>query len=177
MNINTYNGWENYETWCVNLWLENEESTYRAIGEMVNDVDTIDELAESIQNFVEELTPDTSGMFSDLLNHALGSVAWDDIAKSWWEEWRNETVYDIDSDLFGDTPMATFAEIDEMVSQWEKVEGWIFDVEESGDELRVYCYRKLVNPSTEYTATPNLHTDWTMVTKDYGYIVVGTEQI
>src|SRR4051794_18704009 len=24
-----YNGWANYETWCVHLWLTNEEESYR----------------------------------------------------------------------------------------------------------------------------------------------------
>src|SRR4051794_10856032 len=24
-----YNGWANYETWCVHLWLTNEEGSYR----------------------------------------------------------------------------------------------------------------------------------------------------
>jgi hypothetical protein len=25
----SYNGWTNYETWAVSLWLGNEESSYR----------------------------------------------------------------------------------------------------------------------------------------------------
>jgi hypothetical protein len=24
-----YNGWTNYETWCVSLWIDNEEPSYR----------------------------------------------------------------------------------------------------------------------------------------------------
>lgn len=30
----TYNGYKNYETWCVNLWLSNEEPTCRACREI-----------------------------------------------------------------------------------------------------------------------------------------------
>ena len=30
MNRNEYNGWTNYETWNVALWIDNEEPMYRA---------------------------------------------------------------------------------------------------------------------------------------------------
>ena len=28
-----YNGWTNYETWCVNLWLDNDEGTQNMVRE------------------------------------------------------------------------------------------------------------------------------------------------
>lgn len=35
MNDNTYNGWPNYETWNVMLWMDNEEPAYRRYREHV----------------------------------------------------------------------------------------------------------------------------------------------
>ncbi len=29
MNAQTYNGWPNYQTWNVMLWMDNEEGAYR----------------------------------------------------------------------------------------------------------------------------------------------------
>jgi hypothetical protein len=44
----TYNGWANWETWSVHLWLTNEEDTYRhweeRAGEIAEDVDHEDAL-------------------------------------------------------------------------------------------------------------------------------------
>lgn len=35
MSDQTYNGWPNYETWNVMLWMDNEESAYRLYRERV----------------------------------------------------------------------------------------------------------------------------------------------
>src|SRR4051812_45468653 len=32
-----YNGWANYETWAVALWLDNEQSSYERVREMAED--------------------------------------------------------------------------------------------------------------------------------------------
>ena len=41
-----YNGWENYETWNVALWLQNDEGLYYLCRDMGNYIDTIDMLKD-----------------------------------------------------------------------------------------------------------------------------------
>ena len=98
-----YNGWTNFETWAVNLWLTNEEGTYhecrdrarQAVADapecrQVRDrIWALDEakkflLSDRLREFVEELNPLTDGasMFTDLLNAALSEVDWHEIAEA-----------------------------------------------------------------------------------------------
>jgi len=49
-----YNGWENYETWNVALWINNDECLYHLAMEVGNYVDFIDLLND--QGIVD--TPD-----------------------------------------------------------------------------------------------------------------------
>jgi hypothetical protein len=38
MNEKTYNGWTNYETWLVKLWIDNDEGSYHYWTERAREV-------------------------------------------------------------------------------------------------------------------------------------------
>jgi hypothetical protein len=91
--MQTYNGWTNYETWAVNLWLDNDEGTQDywleqagiILANCDNDArDATYELAASLQEDLEDLemwgVHLPNGPHSDLLAHALGMVDWREIA-------------------------------------------------------------------------------------------------
>ncbi len=106
----TYNGWANYPTWAVNLWLTNDEGLYneareracQAIADGNEDPHTFDapdkgqsriwtaadaaryRLAQNFKDWVmDELAPDLGATFAaDLLCYALGEVDWDEIARA-----------------------------------------------------------------------------------------------
>lgn len=93
----TYNGWANYETWCVNLWLENEQSTsdhWRETGQEIWAESTASSvlsrsevarfaLADRLKSDYEEQMPDLgASVWADMLGAAFAEVAWDDIADS-----------------------------------------------------------------------------------------------
>jgi hypothetical protein len=95
----TYNGWTNYETWNVSLWLDNDQGTYSDALAMAQDawdeaeggrVFTREEearnaLADRLKDYVEslpEIEPVINGssLASDLLGAALSEVNWREIA-------------------------------------------------------------------------------------------------
>lgn len=85
-----YNGWSNYPTWCVNLWLANDEGLYNEVTDLVtnliDDEDNADtyEVATELKEFVEGLLPDLGASFAeDLIGWAVGHVDWSEIAESW----------------------------------------------------------------------------------------------
>jgi|SRR5665213_3375087 len=100
----TYNGWTNYETWNVALWIDNEPGTYETRREMAvqawEDAETRRGyesqtrqdsakylLSERLREWVEEMAPNLgASMFSDLLSAALSEVNWYEIAENWLEE-------------------------------------------------------------------------------------------
>lgn len=104
-----YQGWANYETWCVSLWVDNEEGTHnywrtatsealaaaRETPEPFTDETIAETVArQAIWNLAARLKDEISsvdesslpGLYRDLLHAALDSVDWYEIAKTWVDE-------------------------------------------------------------------------------------------
>ena len=102
----THNGWKNYSTWVVNLWLSNDEPLYlealertrevlrygNEYSQVVDGIWTVEEAcryttADMLKNWVTyELAPDLGASFAaDLLGYALSEVDWAEIADAWIE--------------------------------------------------------------------------------------------
>ena len=97
----SYNGWKNYPTWCVNLWLSNDEPLYREALERTretteNPPHTSEywngeqtkryNVADMLKDWVGELADlDEASFRSDLLGYALNQVDWHAIADAWIE--------------------------------------------------------------------------------------------
>jgi hypothetical protein len=109
MSDETYNGWKNYPTWVVNLWLSNDEGLYlgalartRAVLEDYHPttaVWSVEEsrrfnVADTLKTWVTyDLTPDLGASFAaDLLGYALDQVDWDEVADAWIEQVDEESV-------------------------------------------------------------------------------------
>ena len=109
MTTNTrYNGWTNYETWAVALWLDNDEGTsietretMREFWDTMADADermryginntqseaTRFHFSQWLEDYVETMQPDLGAtLWSDLLNAAMSEVDWFEIADNWLSE-------------------------------------------------------------------------------------------
>ena len=100
MSDNTYNGWTNYETWAVALWINNEQASYhywrneaRRHRQQASDCQQVAEgfwtpesaaqygLADQLKDEFEENAPiEDAGVYADLLDGALAEVNWQEIA-------------------------------------------------------------------------------------------------
>jgi len=90
MNDKEYNGWTNYETWLVSLWLGNEPGTYEDTRDMTREAvrrygrECEYQLAKELKGYVGEMMPDLgASLAADLMGAALSEVDWQDIAESY----------------------------------------------------------------------------------------------
>lgn len=113
MSDSTYNGWTNYETWVVNLWMDNEPGSYDYWREVAEDVynneaeeqkhftrmeDAIGILADRLKDSHEEAKQEIlersgmeSSVWADLLGAALSMANWHEIAEHILENVEVET--------------------------------------------------------------------------------------
>lgn len=97
MTDKTYNGWSNYETWLVKLWMDNDQGSYEYWRAAVQDawahpienqfIESRKDrariaLADMLKTEHEDALPDVQGFAADLLNAAMSEVDWHEIASS-----------------------------------------------------------------------------------------------
>jgi hypothetical protein len=111
MTEKTYNGWTNYETWVVNLWMDNDEPSYRHHKGMAQEaydaaeqdkyftreeratLDLSDMLKEEYEEAMYDLLEDhTASVWSNLLGAALSEVNWHEIAEHLIDDVDKEEV-------------------------------------------------------------------------------------
>jgi hypothetical protein len=87
----SYNGWSNYETWNVNLWLDNEPGSYEEKRDIIRQAHEPYKAAQALKEWVEDMMPDLgASMWADLLNAAVSSVDWQEIVETEWDELHEE---------------------------------------------------------------------------------------
>jgi hypothetical protein len=106
----TYNGWKNYETWVVKLWMDNDEGSYKywesRTKEMFDEAKDAPRsfpnqtqkqyaaywLAEALKDEHEENLPELTGFAADLLGAAMSEVNWYEIAESLLDEFPDNAT-------------------------------------------------------------------------------------
>lgn len=82
----SHNGWTNYETWNLSLWIENDEPLYRARNEFVARADTVNGalVEEFFHTFMGGTTPDLANMAER--GEPCDAINFDEIATHWRDE-------------------------------------------------------------------------------------------
>lgn len=81
----TYEGWSNYETWAVKLWIDNDFTAYNHWQEVLRKLNRNERatahLADRLRDEIAGARPPMPpGLYADMLTAALDAVNWAEIA-------------------------------------------------------------------------------------------------
>lgn len=90
----TVEGWSNYPTWAVNLWLANDRELSEETRARVRTVTTTaarshwddvhrGDVARMLKAWMEDRTPTVRAPFDSLLSYGLAEVDWYELAEEW----------------------------------------------------------------------------------------------
>ena len=84
--MSTYNGWTNWATWNVALWVDNKEEYYFARVETAEMVKKW--TAEAVEDFVRAIFPEGTPDMADgvMMVDGLDAVNYEEITEHWNEE-------------------------------------------------------------------------------------------
>ena len=84
--MSTYNGWTNWATWNVALWVDNKEEYYFARVETAEMVKKW--TAEAVEDFVRTIFPEGTPDMADgvMMVDGLDAVNYEELTEHWNEE-------------------------------------------------------------------------------------------
>ena len=94
MTNKEYNGWHYWETWCVKLWIDNDQGSHEMWREVARESIDADEgtnwfyFEDRLKDYLDYLQEDlqngvASGLVHDLLGGAISEVNTREIAMHW----------------------------------------------------------------------------------------------
>lgn len=89
MTKNPYNGYTNYETWNIKLWIDNDQGSQEywtsfaaeSLAEGDDESDAVSMVEDALKEQHEDALPELTGFAADLLNAAMSEVNWREIAQ------------------------------------------------------------------------------------------------
>ena len=95
MTNETYNGWTNYETWLVALWIDNEEHSHHFWRDVARERDTVYEFASEMRETFETMAENKVGasdFWADMMGAALSEVDWHSVAGNLIDEVKENAI-------------------------------------------------------------------------------------
>lgn len=88
----SYNGWNTYETWLVNLWFGDDSDGIIADSGTTDAYDLAEFIESSVlQPYIDDTTCGTSaGFVGDIVNAALREVDFRELAETWLADYAPE---------------------------------------------------------------------------------------